>query len=259
MTVPTLLSRQQLTVLNKRSLRYALDVAEKDYHIALALALLADSPLSSQLVFKGGTALHHCYLPQYRFSEDIDFSTLHPEGLTLEAVTAVLEHEKLFEVRKKFVSDATIKIERLRYAGVLAQPGAIKVEIDYFQNVVLPPQQLSYRNAWGLAITVPVMDIREICAEKLRAASQRARYRDFYDLYLIFEQFQFDMADILALVRRKEVRYPITSDAIKANWRRSVVDLRAGKDPVQYTRAIAADELEQFIAAIHFDPIRPTG
>ena len=32
--------------------------------------------LAESLVFKGGTALHHCYLPQHRFSEDLDFTSL---------------------------------------------------------------------------------------------------------------------------------------------------------------------------------------
>jgi predicted nucleotidyltransferase component of viral defense system len=139
MTIPSPISRQQLAAINKRSLHYAIDTAEKDYHIALALSLIADSPLKSLLVFKGGTALHHCYLPQYRFSEDIDFSTLQREGLALETVKDALEHGGLFEVRKEYVSGATIKIERLRYLGILDQPRAIKVEIDHLQNIVLPP------------------------------------------------------------------------------------------------------------------------
>lgn len=259
MTLPAPISRQQLVLLNKRLLQYALDIAEKDYYIAVAVALIADSPLKTLLVFKGGTALYHCYLPQHRFSEDIDFSTLHQERLTLETVKAALERGGLFEVRKEFVSRATIKIERLRYPGILDQSGAIKVEIDHLQNVVLPPQQMAYQNAWGIPITLPVMDIREICAEKIRAASQRARYRDFYDLFLIFERFQFDLAEIVALLYQKEVRTPITAEGLKKNWRRAVQDLAAGQDPVHYSRIIAVDDLEQFIAAIHFDSILPKG
>lgn len=257
MTIPSPISRQQLAAINKRSLHYALDTAEKDYYITVALSLIADSPLRTLLVFKGGTALHHCYLPQYRFSEDIDFSTLVREGLTLETVKAAVEREGLFEVRKEFVSGATIKIERLRYPGILDQPGAIKVEIDHLQNVVLPPQQLPYQNAWNIPISLPVMDIREICAEKIRAASQRARYRDFYDLFLIFEQFSFNLEEIVALVRQKEVRRPITSDGLLDNWQRAVTDLNEGKDPVQYSRAIAAEAIEQFITQIRFSPILP--
>ena len=58
-----IISRQQLQLINRRQLRYPLDVAEKDYHLALALQQLAGSDLHDALVFKGGTALHHCYLP----------------------------------------------------------------------------------------------------------------------------------------------------------------------------------------------------
>src|SRR5260221_13385561 len=49
------------------------------------------------------------------------------------------------------------------------------------QNVVLPAVETTYTNVWQVPVTVMTMDIREICAEKMRAASTRARYRDFYD------------------------------------------------------------------------------
>lgn len=114
-------------------------MAEKDFHLAAALALIAQSPLADVLMFKGGMAIHHCYLPQLRFSEDLDFSCRIPGHVTLDEIKAVLEAGGLFEVRKTFTSPATIKIERLRYGGILAQPGVIKVEIDHLQNVLLLP------------------------------------------------------------------------------------------------------------------------
>ena len=80
------ISQLQLQAINKRTLKYPLDIAEKDYYLTLALKLISESPLASRLVFKGGTALHHCYLPQYRFSEDLDFTT--PDK-TLDADTVV--------------------------------------------------------------------------------------------------------------------------------------------------------------------------
>ena len=257
MSLPTPITREQLRSINRRAHNYTLDTAEKDYYITLALALLAASPLQNLLVFKGGTALHHCYLDHYRFSEDIDFSTRAPGKLTPDMVKAVLEQEDLFQVRKEYVSAATIKIERLWYPGILGQPGAIKVEIDQLQNVVLPPQMRAYHNDWGIVLSLPVMDIREICAEKIRAASQRARYRDFYDLYLIFEQYGFDLQDILAVIRQKEVRKPITSEALHENWPRSVRDLQDGKDPVTYSRSIPHAHIEQFLDQLHFAPILP--
>ena len=57
-----MLSRQQLEIINRKTLRYPLQIAEKDYLLALVLQLITDSPLGEKLVFKGGTAIHHCYL-----------------------------------------------------------------------------------------------------------------------------------------------------------------------------------------------------
>jgi predicted nucleotidyltransferase component of viral defense system len=58
-----LLSKQELQLLNKKGLKYPLAVAEKDYFLAVVLKILSHSGLKDALVFKGGTALHHTYLP----------------------------------------------------------------------------------------------------------------------------------------------------------------------------------------------------
>ncbi len=254
---PTSLSRQQLQITNKRTLRYPLDIAERDYHLTLALSLIADSPLAQMLVFKGGTALHHCYLPQHRFSEDIDFSCINSAGLSLALLKEVLEQGGQFEVRKEYVSRATIKIERLWYPGILGQPGAIKVEIDHLQNVLLPPQKRSYTNVWGIPIALPVMDIREMCAEKLRAASQRARYRDFYDLYLLFELLAPDVDELVGLLHRKEVRRPITVEGLLANWQIASREFRAGKDLVHFSHTLPDEDIFELLSGIRFSPILP--
>lgn len=257
MTIPTPPPRLQLQVINRQSLKYPLDLAEKDYFLAAALSLIAQSRLAEVLVFKGGTAIHHCYLPQHRFSEDIDFSCRIRGGVTLDDVRAVMETGGLFEVRKVFTSPATIKIERLRYDGILEQPGAIKVEIDHLQNVLLPPVSLPYRNVWGLDVALPVMDIREIAAEKLRAACQRARYRDFYDLCLILETYRLLIAELTELLRQKEVRRPITSEGLRENWQRVVSEFVPGSEQIAYTREIDQAQITALLEGITFDPILP--
>jgi predicted nucleotidyltransferase component of viral defense system len=50
------------------------DVLERDYCLAWLLAAIAESEIRSVLAFKGGTALKRCYLSDYRFSEDLDFT-----------------------------------------------------------------------------------------------------------------------------------------------------------------------------------------
>ena len=198
-----MLTRQQLEVINRKSLRYPLQTAEKDYMLALTLQLISTSPIGEKLVFKGGTAIHHCYLEQLRFSEDLDFSS-GLKAVSVDEVKAVLTNQTSFEIKKFSRSDATIKIERLLYYGPLEHPNSIKVEIDVLQNVLLPVQVFPYRNAWGVEFPVRVMDIREICAEKIRAMSGRARYRDFYDLSLILESHPLKKSPVLFVKRKSE-------------------------------------------------------
>ena len=49
-------------------------VLERDYCLSWFLVGLSRSPLKERLLFKGGTALKKCYFPDYRFSEDLDFT-----------------------------------------------------------------------------------------------------------------------------------------------------------------------------------------
>src|SRR3989338_2308188 len=159
-----LLDKSTLILINKK-LEYPLAVAEKDYFLAIVSKIIYDSPLRNKLIFKGGTALYHTYLPQLRFSEDLDFSA-NREPITLEEVRAVFTMYDFLSVKKDYVSGATIKIERLLFTGPLGQANSLKVEIDFLQNVVLPPVEMDYRNGYGVKTKVRVMDIREITAEK---------------------------------------------------------------------------------------------
>lgn len=58
-----LITRQQLEIINRRTLRYPLQIAEKDYFLTVVMQIISSSKWKDKLVFKGGTALSHCYLP----------------------------------------------------------------------------------------------------------------------------------------------------------------------------------------------------
>jgi hypothetical protein len=50
---------------------------EKDFTLSYLLAAISATPdLSERVVLKVGTALRKLYYPNYRFSEDLDYSTL---------------------------------------------------------------------------------------------------------------------------------------------------------------------------------------
>jgi predicted nucleotidyltransferase component of viral defense system len=247
-----LLNKSDLSIFNKQRLNYRLADAEKDYLLAIVSKIIYDSPLRNRLVFKGGTAIHHCYLPQTRFSEDLDFTSL-DKSIRLAEIKAVLESQGFLEVKEDYVSGATIKIERLKYFGPLSLPGSLKVEIDYTQNVVLPAQTMIYKNAWKVYTKVKVMDIREICAEKIRAASSRARYRDFYDLVLLFESFKFDIKEITGLIKQKEMRKPITHEAVLDNWKIAKKEREAELNRVYYAGDLSDTDIEKMLKKVKID------
>lgn len=245
-----LISRRELEVINRKTLKYPLAFAEKDYFLAVVTKIIFESDLSEKLVFKGGTAIHHCCLPQTRFSEDLDFTSL-DSAITIEQVKAVLQSEDYLEVVKEYVSKATIKIERLKYQGLLGMPNSLKVEIDFIQNVVLPAKQLEYRNVWGVKTKVNVMDPKEICAEKIRASSDRARYRDYYDLHLILKEYGYDIDELIELLKKKEIRKDISSKSIMENWQVAKHASSKETDTVFYGENISDDEIEETLKKIN--------
>lgn len=249
-----MLTRQQLEIINRRSLRYPLHIAEKDYFLALVLQTIAASPVGKILIFKGGTALHHCYLEQYRFSEDLDFSS-NQMPLSLTNIHQIFDTIDYLSIKKDYLSHATIKIEKLQYAGPLIQPNSLKVEIDFLQNVLLPPQTMRYHNVWGVDFSVAVMDIKEICAEKIRAMSDRARYRDFYDIFLLMEQYELDLDEVVTYVKKKEIRRPITKENIRANWKMIATEKEQEMGQIYYSKQIEDTQITTLIKSLPFDSI----
>ena len=69
-------------------------VLERDYCLSWFLGGLSQSPVRDRLIFKGGTALKKCYFPDYRFSEDLDYSAIHaPKGKALMAEMSLAGQE----------------------------------------------------------------------------------------------------------------------------------------------------------------------
>lgn len=252
--IPALLTRAQLEIINKRRLRYPLQTADKDYFLALVLQIITESEIGTKLVFKGGTAIYHCYIDQYRFSEDLDFSST-THDITIEEVRSLFSQFPFLSIKKDFTSNATVKIEKLQYTGTMQLPNSLKVEIDKLQNVLLPTQSMKYNNVWGLDFNVNVMDIKEIAAEKTRAMSDRAQYRDFYDLFWITEKYKLDLLEIVNYIKQKEIREPITKTKIFRNW--EVVGTQKLKEMSQiyYSKEVDEDLIKKLIDVLPFTEI----
>jgi predicted nucleotidyltransferase component of viral defense system len=243
-----LLNKAQLQIINRRGLQYPLDAAEKDYFLALVVKILYESELKEKLLFKGGTALYHTYLPQLRFSEDLDFTALSP--VSLADLANVLAAHDFLELKESHLSEFTVKINRLKYTGPLGQSNSLKIEVDVTQNVVLPACEKEYQNAYGVQATVRVMDLREILAEKIRAASDRARFRDFYDIAMILESYPMNLSEILDLVRQKEIRKPISQSSMLKNWEIARQEKGRGVDLIVYSKDVSEKEVLNMIDRI---------
>lgn len=171
-------------------------VIEKDYVITWLLLALADSDLSKSLVFKGGTALKKIYFPDYRFSEDLDF-TLTEKIDTDELI------DKFESMLKKLAKDQAFqfaiireKIERrgnsvtllVNYVGPLQAvltTRDIKVDFTLSEKLLFPIKQkeihANFSDNNGIQKKIAAYSLEEILTEKLCAIIGRTEPRDLYD------------------------------------------------------------------------------
>lgn len=241
-----LLSRAQLSITNKNSLRYPLAIAEKDYFLAIVLQIIYSSKLKDSLVFKGGTAIHHLYLDQLRFSEDLDFQTT--GKITEDDLREVFEPYDFLEILKSYKSDFTLKIQRLKFSGPLGQPNSIKLDVDLTQELILPAETAEYRNVYGVPVSVRAMSVKEICAEKVRAINERARYRDFYDLAMVMNTNSFAPREILDIMKKKELRKLLSKEPILENLEIAEEAKRSGAESLYYREEISEGEMMESLS-----------
>jgi len=196
-------------------------VLERDYCLAWFLVGLSRSPLRDVLAFKGGTALKRCYIGDYRFSEDLDFSLA--RATPLETILAGLE--KIFAEVKK-ASGVIIRYTRMdrkshqnSYSFYIAYEGPlpgttvkeVKVDITIDERFVLPLQEKpvlkGYEEYKDLPddATIQVYSLDEILSEKVVALTDRARNepRDLYDVWYLTERENMDVAALIPEITNK--------------------------------------------------------
>ena len=192
---------------------------EKDYALSYALAGIVEQPeLSRSLIFKGGTALKKIFFGNYRFSEDLDFSTLHaPKNAALENAlrNAMIHTKELLNTYGAFDLELKRKPERnahprgqeafivsVKFPWHSTSQCNLKIEITHDEPVVLAPEYKSILHGYDEKIdcVVACYHIEEIIAEKLRALLQtheklimrgwnRSRARDYYDLWNVLKNY----------------------------------------------------------------------
>lgn len=182
-------------------------VIDQDYALGCFLnALVQQSDVQKSWYFKGGTALAKCHFPEYRFSEDLDFTVLASIGIErfrtiLEVATHTMQEQIGIRSDVKEPSVEIVEDEygketyegKTYYQGIWmfrGDPRAIRVHITRDEIVVFPPIVSRilhrYSDATELAsVMVQSYALEEVFAEKLRAFSGQRRYavaRDLFDL-----------------------------------------------------------------------------
>jgi predicted nucleotidyltransferase component of viral defense system len=202
-------------------------ILDLDYALGWFLAgMYQDRRLASLLRFKGGTCLSKAYFPNYRFSEDLDFTAtgrLSADQIEdLAHRVAVWSEEEsgpdfraappLLETVSDEYGGETFEL-RVYFRGPLAwagSPQAIRLHVTRNERLVLPAEERvllhPYSDADRLgAPRLACYSLVEMLAEKLRALSGQRRFaiaRDVYDVHRLAAAGA-DLAILAEVLRQK--------------------------------------------------------
>jgi len=177
-----------------------------DYSLGCFLAGLSQQDLAGRLRFKGGTCLRKCYFPDYRFSEDLDFTA--ESRLTEADLRAIVEQAVRWGEREIGLSFSAepVRVEtltdeygkesfevRLYYRGPLGRTGspqAIRLDVTRAEALTFPSETRTIIHPFSdqsviAATSIPAYSLEEILAEKIRAIAGQRRFaisRDLYDI-----------------------------------------------------------------------------
>ncbi|MFA5079838.1 MAG: nucleotidyl transferase AbiEii/AbiGii toxin family protein [Dehalococcoidia bacterium] len=196
-----------------------LEIVQKDYAISYLLAAIAQTAgLGEKIVLKGGTALKKLYYPNYRFSEDLDYSTLKLGVLpkrnellqaAVDRMASLLQERGPFDIqvepltlRLPHPGDQMAYTVRVRFPDQRQALCRLKVEITVDEPVLLEVWEHPILHGFGEKIDTNILgyELDEIVAEKLRALLQSRQKlvergwgasrvcRDYYDLWYILSR-----------------------------------------------------------------------
>lgn len=201
---------------------------ERDYAQNWILWALSDI----EMAFKGGTCIKKIYIPDYRFSDDLDFTLL--EDMKKDELNDLIK-ESVFLAKDEsgipFLDEIGIEENfngfeisiyfRMLWTG--GSPTKIKLDITKYEGerIMLPLREMPIIHDYsdGLNASIKAYSLEEIFAEKMRSLFQRTRPRDLYDVWklkdlvdigavmdIIPEKFEFRgvILDIEALLSREE-------------------------------------------------------
>jgi predicted nucleotidyltransferase component of viral defense system len=197
-------------------------VAERDVVLTYALRALLDPSVMDHLAFKGGTCLRKLFFGSAgRFSEDIDFTldTDRPDDDVLTEIVDVFNREHYgitftFEEYYKTDDDTSFGGDVL-YRHAWNDAGRFRLQVSLRERPTLPVVSKHMKHqAYFSHLEFELFDVRaleaiEMLAEKVRAAFQRVKVRDLYDLHrFAATPFDGELLRRLAVLKLWQARDP---------------------------------------------------
>lgn len=177
---------------------------EKDYILTWVLFGIANNEvLSKALVFKGGTVLKKCYIEDYRFSEDLDF-TLIDENLSHEQLKYLLQDtfnwvsaESNIQLEHKMDNIHQASGSSQLYVNYVGPLGGnmggrdIKIDITRGEKMDFPIEErmvfITYSDFPEESFSLQCYSLSEVLIEKMAALMGRTEPRDLYDFWYLLE------------------------------------------------------------------------
>lgn len=202
-------------------------LAERDVVLTYALRALLDAGVMGHLAFKGGTCLRKTVFGSTgRFSEDLDFTLStdrEPDDVLVQVVEVFnQEHYGItftFDEYYKTGDDDSFGGDVL-YRHAWNEQGRFRLQISLRERPTLTLASASLKHQAYFPylefelFELPSLQVIEMVAEKVRAAFQRAKVRDLYDLYCFAATpFQGELLRRLAVLKLWQVRDPFDPEA----------------------------------------------
>jgi predicted nucleotidyltransferase component of viral defense system len=231
-----MISDQEIDAKAKEFELRPLDV-QKDYVYGWLLKGLFQRPaLASQLVLKGGNALRKGYLPDTRFSKDLDFSAR--QAITQAVLEAELREVCSFveaQTGVKFVDKVTVRDKELAIPDIEALEARLyfksfygeenlslrtQLDITQFDKIYLPIQDRQllhpYSDGEACAATIKCHKLEEVLASKLTTLLHRRNPVDLFDLLyaIVFrDQFGVSRREVVTTFLKKSIFEANPTDA----------------------------------------------
>ena len=194
-------------------------IIDKDWVLGHFVDAIFSMPeCRKDLVFKGGTCLKKCRMPDYRFSEDIDFTSTDEHFVFdlpfLDKIVSLVTSRTEIPLNIQsldnlyFNDQLTGYSARVRYWGADhrkdQQPPepqrwltSIKIEIILFEKMYFEAEYANVFHPYSDKLTenaekVPIYSINETLAEKFRSLIQRSYSapRDYYDIWYLSKNIE---------------------------------------------------------------------